>query len=488
MRKPVCLSVLLIASVAVQARAAVELPKIFTDNMVLQQDLPIAVWGRAAAGEAVTVSLGPNSQETKADAGGKWRVYLPSMKADGKTYALTVKGTDTVTLKNILLGEVWLCAGQSNMNRSVEVKDSHPGIRLFWSDGSTVPMKDDLAWTAGWVEATPEGLASAAPVHGGRLEGKPRKDFAEVGYVFGRKIHEELKVPVGLIKAAFGGSNVAAWTPRPDIEKEHPFGQKVERSYVGHTPGLMYQAMVHGMVPLAIRGVLWYQGEDDGRNRNYHNDMKTWIESWRALWGRPDMPFYLVQIAPTSYAGGQMQYLWESQVWVMHNVPHTALAVSNDMLPERMVKVDEQTGFPKAGGSNPHPPNKHIVGERLAHIALVKTYGRPERVLYGPMVDSHTIDGAKVLVKFKYVGTGLASRDGKPLTWFQVSDGTKEGRNLKFANAAAKIVGKDTIEVSSPDVKQPKFVRFAWHCEARHNLMNTEGLPAVSFRTDSDAK
>ena len=290
------------------------------------------------------------------------------------------------------------------------------------------------------------------------------------------------------IKAAFGGSNVKAWTPRPDIEKEHPFGQRVERRYVGHTPGLMYQAMVHGMVPLSIRGVLWYQGENDGRNRNYHEDMKTWIESWRALWGRPDMPFYFVQIAPTTYAGGQMQYLWESQVWVMHNVPHTGLAVSGDILPERMVKVDEKTGFPKAGGGNPHPSNKHIVGERLAQIALVKTYGRPERVLYGPMVDSHSIEGNKVLVKMKYVGSGLASRDGKPLTWFQVSDGTKEGRQLKFVNAAAKIVGNDTIEVSSPDVTEPKFIRFAWHCEARHNLMNTEGLPAVSFRTETESK
>lgn len=488
MRKPVCLIVLVIASVAVQAQAAIELPKIFTDNMVLQQNLPIAVWGRAAPGESVTVRLGSNSETTKADAGGKWRVALRPMKADGKTLTLTIRGSDTVTLKNVVLGEVWLCAGQSNMNRGVEVKDSHPGIRLFWIEGSTVPQKDDLSWTAGWVESTPEAVATSAPIHSGRFKGKPRKTFTEVGYVFGRKIHEELKVPVGLIKAAFGGSNVGAWTPKPDIEKEHPFGQPVERSYVGHTPGLMYQAMIHGMVPLSIRGVLWYQGENDGRNRNYHHDMKTWIDSWRTLWHRPDMPFYFVQIAPTTYAGGKMQYLWESQVWVIENVPHTGLAVSGDILPEKMVKVDEKTGFPKAGGGNPHPPNKHIVGERLANIALVKTYGRPERVIYGPMYDSHTGDGGKVLVKFKHVGSGLAARNAKPLNWFQVSDGTTQGRHLTYVNALAKIVGKNTIEVASPQVKQPKFVRFAWHCEARANLMNNEGLPAVSFRTDTDSR
>jgi len=471
------------------AEAEVRLPRIFTDNMVLQQELPIAVWGWADAGEEVTVTLAGATMTAKAGRDGRWRVDLPAMKADGKGRTLTIVAGNTVTLKNILLGEVWLCSGQSNMNRGVQVKEDDPDIRLFWIDGSVTPLRDDLGATAGWVPSTAKGLAAAAPISGGRFAGKPRKSFTEVGYVFGRRLHKELKVPVGLIKAAFGGSNVRAWTPQPNVAELYTFGEKVEGSYLGHRPGLLYQGMIHGMVPFTIRGVVWYQGENDGRSKTYHTDMKAWIESWRKLWGRDDLPFYMVQIAPTTYAGGRMQYIWEAQSWVMHNVPHTALAVSNDILPERAVKIDKATGWPKAGGGNPHPPNKHIVAERLANIALVKTYGRAKQVLFGPMLDSHTIEGEKVTVKLKYVGGGLTSRDGKPLNWFQLSPGKQPGeRQSQWFNARAEIVGKDTLVVSSPEVKTPKYIRFAWNCEARPNLMNAEGLPAVSFRTDDEAR
>jgi len=366
------------------AQADVTLPKIFSDNMVLQQELPIAVWGKAAPGEAVVVTLAGRSVSTEADADGRWRVDLPPMKADGKTQTLTVKGNNTIALENVLLGEVWLCSGQSNMARSTEIREDDPNIRLFWIDGSVVPLEEELGPTAGWVESTAEGLASAAPIHGGRFEGKPRKSFAEVGYVFGRRIHKELGVPVGLIKSAFGGSNVKAWTPRADIADEYPFGQAATGGYLGHRSGLLYQSMIHGMVPMTIRGVVWYQGENDGRSTVYAQQKKEWIESWRELWNRPDMPFYFVQIGPTSYAGGRMQYIWEAQTWVMENVPHTGLAVSNDIYPADSVRVDEKIGLPVSGNSNPHPPNKHIVGERAAQIALVKTYGKAERTIFGP--------------------------------------------------------------------------------------------------------
>ena len=469
----------------------VRLPKIFTDHMVLQQELPIAVWGWADKGEKVSVTLADKSVDTKGDAAGKWRVDIPAMKADGKTHSLTIKANNTIELKDVLLGEVWLCAGQSNMNRSVEVKDSDPEIRLFWIDGSVTPLKEDLGDNAtGWVRATPEAVATATPPKRGRSAGKPRKSFAEVGYVFGRKIHAELKVPLGLIKCAFGGSQVQSWTPVADVEKLYPFGKAAEGGYIGHRPGLLFQTMVNGIVPLTMRGVIWYQGENDGRSKIYHKDLAKWIASWRKLWSRPTMPFYMVQIAPTTYAGGRMQYIWEAQSWVIHNIPHTGLAVTNDMQPAKDSKGVDKTkahkvnGFPLLGGGNPHPSNKQLAAVRLANIALVKTYGQADRVLYGPMYDSHKIEGDKVIVKFKYAGGGLASRDGAVLNWFELSDGTKENRKLKFVKAAAKITGKDTIEVTAPGVNAPKFVRFAWNCEARHNLMNKETLPAVSFKTD----
>jgi len=495
MKKTVLLLTLTLCLLTPAAQAELRLAKIFTDNMVLQRELPAVIWGWADKGAKITLTFAGQSQTATAGDDGKWTVKLTPLKASAEGRALTVQSSidnQKSTIKNVLVGEVWLCAGQSNMNRSTEVKDSDETIRLFWIDGSVVPMKDDLGeGVAGWVRATPKDVASAAKPTRGRDAGKPRKSFAEVGYVFGKKIQADLKVPVGLIKCAFGGSNVSAWTPQPNVAELYPYGKAAEGSYLGHRKGLLYQSMIHGIVPMAMRGVVWYQGENDGRSKTYHTDMVTWIASWRKAWARPDMPFYYVQIAPTTYAGGRMQYIWEAQAWVMHNVPHTGLGVTNDMAPLKpgrdgkpALKPDKLTGFPLFGGGNPHPSGKHIVGERLANIALVKTYGRPDRVLYGPMLDSHTIKGDTVRVKFKYAGSGLAARDDKALNWFEVSDGTLEKRKLKYVKAQAKIAGLDTIEVRSPDVKAPKFVRFAWNCEARHNLMNKEGLPAVSFKTD----
>ncbi|MBT3202041.1 MAG: hypothetical protein HN350_19235 [Phycisphaerales bacterium] len=494
-RKLSALVMTVVSLVGGAAFGEVRLAKIFTDHMVLQQEMPIAVWGWADKGEKVTVTLAGKSAEATTDASGKWRVDIPAMKADGKPQTLVVKGANTIELKDILLGEVWLCAGQSNMSRSTDVKDSDPQIRLFWIDGSATPLKEGLGKKiAGWVRSTPKDVAAAAPIIGGRFDGKSRKSFTEVGYVFGRTLHSKLKVPVGLIKCAYGGSQVQAWTPQPNVGELYPFGKPAEGGYLGHRPGLLYQAMVNGIVPLSMRGVIWYQGENDGRSKKYHTDLVKWIASWRKLWNRDDMPFYMVQIAPTTYAGGRMQYIWEAQAWAMHNIPNTALAVTNDMAPTTdskgvdKMKVDETTGFPRFGGSNPHPSNKQLAGVRLANIALVKTYKRPARPLYGPMYDSHKIVGDKVIVKFKYAGDGLASRDGKPLNWFELSDGTIIRRKMVFAKATAKIVGKDTIEVAADGVKAPKFVRFAWNCEARHNLMNQAKLPAVSFKTNDPLK
>ncbi len=489
------------------ACAEIRMPKIFTDNMVLQQEMPIAVWGWANAGEHVTVTLGGRSAAAKADDDGRWRIDLAAMSADGKTYELAVKGKSGTPqiLKNVVLGEVWLCAGQSNMNRGTDVQnENRPNIRLFWIDGSTVPKKDDLGdQIAGWVPCTPEGLASAKPAIVRDRE-KPRTQFAEVGYVFGRRIHEELNVPVGLIKAAFGGSQVQSWTPLPGIEREYPFDQRVEKGYVGHTPGLLYQSMVHGIVPLSMRGVVWYQGENNGRDREYHLHMKQWIESWRRLWNRPDLPIYFVQIAPTSYAGGNMQQLWEAQCWVMHHVPHTGMAVSNDIYLYGQWPADEvisDEGKLTKSPSNPHPPNKHVVGERAANIALVKTYGQSERVLYGPMFDSYEVDGDKIVIKFKYVGSGLTTRDGEPPNWFYVASELPEKERIydlhhryrRLRNhqqpARAEIVGKDTVVVHVPEtVEDPQVVLFAWDCIAIHNLMNKEGLPAVCFRLELNAE
>ncbi|MDP6633413.1 MAG: sialate O-acetylesterase [Phycisphaerae bacterium] len=476
------LTLALIATCLLSATAwgDVRLPKIFTDRAVLQQEAPIVIWGWADKGEGVLVALAGKTAETKADTDGKWRVSLPAMKADGKAHTLTVKGSNTIQLKDVLIGEVWLASGQSNMTRGLRYvkaraqaeKMNFPNLRLFAVKTSQIPQKDDLLGGFGWAPATHESMKTIF-VH-------PRVgtyEFSEVTYCFGKALHENLKVPVGVITTAWGGTTAKQWTPLDKPEEHFDFKSlKPQRG-----PGSFYQANMHGLVPFAIRGAIWYQGENDGRNRNYAADMKRLIESWRARWRRKDMPFYMVQIAQTTYAGGMLG-VWEAQSQVMRTVPNTGLAPSNDLWDK--VRIDKVAGGPIAGGGNPHPPNKHRAAARLADIALAKTYGSLKREVFGPMYASHEVKGGKIIVKFKHAGNGLKTDDGKAPNWFEISSGAKRA----YVKAVAKIVGKDTVEVSSPDVAKPASVRFAWHALARHNLYNSEKLPAISFRTNAAPK
>ncbi len=488
MKRPLPAAVLLLAAGAAAADVAPASP--FTDHMVLQQDLPLAVWGTADPGEKVTVHIDGKSASTEAGEDGKWRVDLPPMKADGRAHELTIRGRDTIVLKDVKAGEVWLCSGQSNMGRPVggeAAQADHPDLRLFHVGGQA-PRRNDLDETLGWVPCSPGIIVKA-----GDGRGDKRRGFSQVAYHFGLRLHEALKVPVGLIQSNCGGSTAKDWTPLPGIEEKFPYDQEVGK--VTHTPGLLYHLKMRPLVPFPLRGAIWYQGEDDGRNPDYARDLQSLIESWRGAWRREDLPFYFAQIAQTTYASGMLG-VWEGQQQVMRRVPHTGLAVSNDIydgttngsFKERMHTGNAREpalNWPIAGGGNPHPTGKELVARRLAEIALVKTYGQPERVVFGPMIDSHRIADGKIVVTFSHAGGGLATRDGKDPDWFEISDGTEENRRLKYVPARVRISGPDTVEVFSPDVPDPKFVRFAWHALARHNLINKEGLPAVSFRTDT---
>ena len=491
-RRLVCTLVGLLASAAAAHAAAanpLRLAPIFTDHMVIQQEMPIVVWGWAQPGQEVGVEFNGRSAKARAGADGAWRVALPAAKADGKTHTLSVNGGGTMVLNDVLLGEVWLCSGQSNMGRPVTEADAKqadfPQIRLFNSSGET-PRRAGMDDVTGWVVCSPASL-----VKSGDGKGTERRGFSEVAYVFGRKLHQELKVPVGLIQANCGGSTAKDWTPPPaEVAAKLAYDQPLAK--LTHQNGLLHWVRLRGLVPFAVRGVVWYQGEDDGRNPNYGDDLKNLIESWRKLWGRPEMPFYFAQIAQTGYAGGMLG-VWEGQVQVMHSVPHTGLAVSNDIYDGTTnggfaERPDKVTGWPLAGGSNPHPTGKPRVAARLADIALVKLYGQPDRTVFGPMYAAHEIRGDKVLVKFQYAGGGLTTRDGKTPDWFEISDGTKDRNKLVYVKAQAKIVGKDTVEVWAAEVQTPQYVRFGWNTLARFNLMNQEGLPAVSFRTEPAAR
>ncbi len=493
------------------ARAEIRLPHVFGSHMVLQQEKPLTIWGWATPGETVTVQLDKTTQTTKANEKGEWKLVLPAMKAGGP-YTLTVSGSSTVIYDDVMIGEVWLCSGQSNMefgigngnNAKEEIANAnHPSIRLLMVDNHWDPqpqsdMKGD------WKVCTPETVAE------GGWNG-----FSAVGYFFGRELNEKLGVAVGLIDTDWGGTRIESWTPpegfaavpalkgeyekvqlsdpRTELHKEK-LGQTLDQfeqwekaarqamsaqEVVPPVPNYpddlraphdvqqataLFNGMIHPLAPFPIRGAIWYQGESNmGEGMRYAEHMKALLAGWRQLWGEGDFPFYFVQIAPYNYGGNPQTEaeLWEAQASAANTIPNAGMAVVNDV-----------------GNLNDiHPKNKQDVGHRLAMLALAKTYGQKNLVYSGPTFKSLAADGDNLRVTFDHVGGGLASRDGKPLDWFEIIDADEGG----FVKADARIDG-DSVILSAPGVKHPVAVRFAWSGLAEPNLMNKEGLPAGSFR------
>jgi len=428
------------------ARAEVRVPSIFGDNMVLQRNVELPVWGQAAAGEKVTVSIGDASASTTADKDGAWRVTLPAMKCTpGQSgVTMTIKGTNTTTLKNILVGEVWIGSGQSNMefelNGSIGGKEAIaqadlPGIRLYHVPRTKnwYPNKDVKA---SWKVCSPQT--------------SPK--FSAVLYFFGKRLHDELKVPIGLINASWAATAIGPWIATNE-----------KRTHVG----IYYNGMIAPLHPFAIRGVTWYQGETNvfkADGMKYTDKTERLIESWRRKWNNDKLSFYMVQLAPWSgrYVAGQLPALWEAQVASL-KIPRTGLVVTTDL-------VDDLTDI--------HPRDKAPVGNRLALWALAKDYGRKNLIYSGPLYKSMQIEGKTIRVSFAHVGGGLVARDGKELNEFQVA-----GADGRYVPAKAVIDGKSVV-VSSESVAAPKNVRFAWRNAANPNLMNKAKLPASPFRTD----
>ena len=485
------------------AHAEVALPNIFGDNMVLQRDMPIPIWGWATAGEEVTVTLQDTDYtvQTTADAKGNWRTKLPAMSAGGP-YILHVAASNTLELTNVMFGEVWICSGQSNMEWPVRAsKDSeaeiaaadYPLIRLFniphKASGLLVPDVE-----AEWHPTTPETIPN----------------FSAVAYAFGRKLYNTLDVPIGLINTSWGGTRIEPWTPPvgfdsvPALESISTDIQDIHAKYREELPERMaqieawiaatrdaletgevitpmpdnrhplthyarptglYNGMVHPLVPFAMRGALWYQGESNLKDGMlYHEKMKALINGWRAVWNQGDFPFYFVQLAPFTYGGGASPYflpeIWEAQTATLA-LANTGMAVTTDIGNLRDI----------------HPRNKQEVGRRLALWALAKTYGREDITYSGPLYKSMAVDRNTIRLNFNSIGSGLMSRDDEPLTWFEIA-----GEDKNFVKADATIEG-DTIVVSSDAVAQPIAARFGWHQTAEPNLVNKEGLPASPFRT-----
>jgi sialate O-acetylesterase len=505
--KPIVLSCLLVIVLFCTASgfAQVRLPSVISDNMVIQRGVKAPIWGWAEPGEKVKVgaSWANRSWSATADVEGNWMVKIDSPKRAGGPYQMTISGDGaSIEIGNIMAGEVWVCSGQSNMqwslartadpNQEIAAAD-YPNIRLFAVElhASGRPLDDCVA---SWSACNPETAAK----------------FSAVGYFFGRHLHKELNVPIGLIRTAWGGTRVEPWTPPvgfasvaglEDIGKqladaETEYSKAVAESldaveawvgdsrkalatnqavplapaWPGHPlssnrrPTGLYNAMVYPLVPFAIRGAIWYQGESNRADGlGYQAKMKALINGWRTVWGQGDFPFYFVQLAPYRYGGdpGLLPQIWQAQMQTL-SVPNTGMAVINDI----------------GNLADIHPKNKQDVGKRLALWAMAKTYRHSKLVHSGPLYRSMAVDDNKIRIRFDHAGGGLASRDGNDLTWFRIA-----GADKNFVEAKAKLEGY-TVVVWSDAVAKPVAVRFAWHQEAEPNLMNKEGLPASSFRTD----
>lgn len=492
-------------------QAEVRLPHVFGSHMVLQQDKPLTIWGWAAPGEKVTVQLGTTTQSTQANDKGEWKVVLPAMKAGGP-YTLTASGSSTVTFDDVLIGEVWLCSGQSNMelglglvnNAKTEIAQAnHPGLRLLMVENRWTPQpQSDMNGT--WKVCTPDTVAEGG--WGG---------FSAAAYFFGRELNEKLGVAVGLIEADWGGTRIESWTPPEGFAAVPALKDESEKVQVGdprtelHRQRLeqtltefenwdqaarkamaaqevvppvpnypdelrpphdlqqataLYNGMIHPLEPFSIRGAIWYQGEANvGEGMRYTEHMKALVTGWRTRWDEGDFPFYFVQIAPFDYGGNQEREaeLWEAQTAAANTILNAGMVVINDI----------------GNLHDIHPKDKQSVGHRLALLALAKTYGQSNLVCSGPAFKSMTVEGDSIRVTFDHTGGGLKSRDGQPLNWFEIIDADEGG----FVKANARIDGESVV-LSAPDVKHPVAMRFAWSGLAEPNLMNAEGLPAGAFR------
>ncbi len=499
------LPALLLATLALShtTRAEVKLPAIISDHMVVQAGVEVPIWGWAEAGEEVGVSLAGQTQKTKAESGGKWQVKLAKLKAGGP-HALSVKGKNELTVNDVLVGEVWLGSGQSNMAMAVKAAQdfeqektaaTHPQIRMFTvGSGAATSAQDNCTGT--WAVCAPETI----------------ERFSATAYFFGRELQKTLGVPVGLINSSVGGTPIESWIS-PEAQRKSPAlagyfedqkktdvafdaaaaTEKYQRDLAkwketaakakaeGKQPprapsdpvalrakkgniGGLFNGKIAPLIPYAIRGAIWYQGEANsmtGKAQYYQHQLPLLISDWRTRWGS-EFPFAWVQLP--GFDGGEARdwpTVREGMLKTLQ-VPKTGMAIAIDI----------------GEAKNIHPKNKQEVGHRLALWALGTVYEKKVPATSGPLPAGHEVRGSEVVLKFKHTEGGLAAKGGD-LKGFVIA-----GADLQWKPAVAKIAGEQVI-VSSPEVKQPVAVRYAWENFPECNLANGAGLPASPFRTDA---
>lgn len=486
--------------VNIQVFADVKLPSVISDNMVLQQDTIVNIWGTANKNEKIIVEPSWGGKyETTAGKDGKWLVKIKTPVASSG-HSLILLANNKIQINNVLIGEVWLCSGQSNMdfpvaktsgwrngilNEEEEMKDAnYPEIRLFHITQKLSPEEELDDCEGCWMVCNQENL----------------KEFSAIAFFFGRKLYNELKKPVGLIQSTWGGTHAESWTKMSVMKNDSVYAELIKGFYsskdnyqadlekydkekslydklvaegaekpqkpkkpngIYHNKALstLWNAMIHPIIPYSIKGVIWYQGESNSiRSDDYTHVFTKMINSWRQEWKQGDFPFYFVQIAP-QYK--QPPHIREAQLKTWQSVANTGMVVITDV----------------GDSTNIHPRNKLVPGLRLAYWALAKNYGK-DIPFSGPLFNSMRIDGSKALLSFNYSDGGLKANSDK-LIGFMIA-----GEDKVFFPATAQIKGTQ-VEVYSPEVSNPVAVRYGWDKYFRVNLFNGAGLPASPFRTDN---
>ncbi len=507
--------------ISITIDAEIKPSTLFCEHMVLQRNIAIPIWGTANMGEKVTVVLDKAIQSTIADSSGKWMIKLPKQKAGGP-YKLQIKGTNIINIEDVYIGEVWLCSGQSNMDMTVAKEDrywcgvlneakevaeaNYPSIRVF--DVDFTPTNTIQTNAVGkWEVCSPKTVGH----------------LSAIAYFFARELYQKYKIPVGMITSAYGASTAETWISKPSLEARpnlkpmlDVFTQKLDnfladsaitmtryrdqlshfsgdlaaaKAAVGdvtakkapkaprnpspildqHNPYVCYNGMIAPLIPYAICGALWYQGESNGPSAKlYREIMETLVADWRTSWGQGDFPFLYVQLANLGkpmtepVQNNSMMTVREAQVQNL-TIPNTAMAVA----------IENAGDAP----DNVHPKNKQVIGYRLGLAARAKVYG--EKVEYsGPMYQKYKVENNSIRLYFNHVGKGLEAKDGK-LTGFAIC-----GEDKKFVWADAKIEG-NTILVSSKEIEKPIAVRYCWGTNPPASLSNKNGLWTPNFRTDN---
>jgi sialate O-acetylesterase len=502
------LATITLLSLTVVARGNVVLPDVISSGMVLQRDQRVPIWGKADPGEAITVSFGGQSKRTTADRDGKWLVRLNPMRANATPATMTVEGKNRLEIKDILIGEVWLVAGQSNMQRllsetangaAVIAAASHPLIRLF-NVSRQVAFKHAAPPLATWATCTPESV----------------KAFSAAGYYFAVELQKELNVPIGVINSSYGGSQAEAWTPveyllgsadlKPTVDRTKVWDEERPRIKVQYDEAIknwreeadkakaagavprpspavpdalreyriaasIYDGMIAPLIPFYIRGAFWYQGEsNEARAQQYEILLRVMIKAWRERWNEGDFPFGIIQLpnyrdAKDEPSDEAWSHIREAQRRTAQTLANTGLIVTIDIGEARDI----------------HPKNKLDVGKRMAYWATAEVYGR-HAVKSGPTFRSAvpSTSRAEMLVSFDDAGRGLKTRDGGKLAEFAIA-----GADHKWYWAEATIVGRNRVKVWSSSVPKPVAVRYAFNNNPRNpNLTNDTGLPASPFRSD----